>query len=185
MKLTLVGSRYFGTAALERLLKEGIEIARVIVPATDDRLGVAATAAGLDVVALDDPSIVPAEAIADGTDLIVAAHSHARVGSEALARARLGGIGFHPSLLPRHRGMAAIEWTIKAGDPIAGGSIYHLAEKMDAGAIAAQDWCFVKNGETARELWERALAPIGLDLVRRVIRYAREHGQLPSRPQDE
>jgi methionyl-tRNA formyltransferase len=185
MKLTLVGSRFFGAAALERLLKEGIEIARVIVPAADDRLGVAAKAAGLDVVALDDPSIVPAEAIAEGTDLIVAAHSHARVSSEALARSRLGGIGFHPSLLPRHRGIAAVEWTIREGDPIAGGSIYHLAERMDAGAIAAQDWCFVRKGETARELWERSLAPMGLDLLLRVIREARISGKLPATPQDE
>ena len=41
---------------------------------------------------------------------------------------------------------------------IAGGSVYHLADGWDAGAIAAQDWCFVRKGETARELWERALA---------------------------
>ena len=185
MKLTLVGSRYFGAAALERLLKEGIEIARVIVPATDDRLAMAAKAAGLEVFVLDDSSIVPAEAIADGTDLIVAAHSHARVTSDALARSRLGGIGFHPSLLPRHRGIAAVEWTIREGDPIAGGSIYHLAERMDAGAIAAQDWCFVRKGETARELWERSLAPMGLDLLVRVIREARISGKLPATPQDE
>jgi len=185
MKLTVVGSRYFGAAALERLLKEGIEIARVIVPATDDRLAMAAKAAGLEVFVLDDSSIVPAEAIADGTDLIVAAHSHARVTSDALARSRLGGIGFHPSLLPRHRGIAAVEWTIREGDPIAGGSIYHLAERMDAGAIAAQDWCFVRQGETARELWERSLAPMGLDLLVRVIREARISGKLPATPQDE
>jgi methionyl-tRNA formyltransferase len=185
MKLTLVGSRFFGAAALERLLKEGIEIARVIVPAADDRLATAAKAAGLEVFVLDDPSIVPAEAIAEGTDLIVAAHSHARVTSDALARSRLGGIGFHPSLLPRHRGIAAVEWTIREGDPIAGGSIYHLAERMDAGAIAAQDWCFVRKGETARELWERSLAPMGLDLLLRVIREARISGKLPATPQDE
>jgi methionyl-tRNA formyltransferase len=66
------------------------------------------------------------------------AHSHARVSSEALARARLGGIGFHPSLPPRHRGMAAIECTIKTGDPIGRHGIYHLAERMDSGAIAAR-----------------------------------------------
>src|SRR6202051_732678 len=185
LKLTLVGSRYFGAAALERLLKEGIEIARVIVPATDDRLGVAAKAAGLDVVALDDPTIVPAEAIADGTDLIVAAHSHARVTNEALARSRLGGIGFPPSLLPRHRGIAAVEWTIREGDPVAGGSIYHLAERMDAGAIAAQAWVFVKKGETARQLWERALAPLGQKLLAQVIDYAVKHNALPATPQDE
>ncbi len=185
MKLTLVGSRFFGAAALERLLKEGVEIARVVVPAADDRLAVAAKAADLEVVVLDDPTIVPAEAIADGTDLIVAAHSHARVTNDALARSRLGGIGFHPSLLPRHRGIAAVEWTIREGDPVAGGSIYHLAERMDAGAIAAQDWCFVRKGETARELWERSLAPMGLDLLLRVIRKAKTTGKLPATPQDE
>ena len=53
---------------------------------------------------------------------------------QALAAARLGGIGYHPSLLPRHRGIAAVEWTIREGDPIAGGTVYHLAERMDAGA---------------------------------------------------
>ncbi len=185
LRITLVGSRYFGAATLARLLEEGVDVARVVVPAADDRLALAAAAAGLEVKVLDDPKIVPAAAIATGTDLIVAAHSHARVSNEALARSRLGGIGFHPSLLPRHRGIAAIEWTIREADPIAGGSIYHLADRMDAGAIAAQDWCFVKKGETARELWERALAPMGLALMARVIRHAQEHGTIPAEPQDE
>src|SRR5258706_6938385 len=167
MKITMAGSRYFGAAAFEALHKDGVEIARVVVPDAEDRLAIAARAAGVEVVVLEDPHIVPASAIAEGTDLIVSAHSHARVSKDALARARLGGIGFHPSLLPRHRGIAAVEWTILEGDSIAGGSIYHLADTMDAGAIAAQDWCFVVKGETARELWERALAPMGLDLLTR------------------
>jgi methionyl-tRNA formyltransferase len=185
MKLTVVGSRYFGAATLERLVAEGFDVARVVAPAEDDRLAKVGKAAGLDVVILENPMLVPASAIADGTDLIVAAHSHARVSKEALARSRLGGIGYHPSLLPRHRGIAAVEWTIREGDPIAGGSIYHLADRMDAGPIAAQDWCFVKKGETARELWERALAPLGLDLMVKVLRHARDNGGLPARPQDE
>jgi len=185
LRITLVGSRYFGAATLARLLEEDVVIARVVVPAVDDRLALAAAGAGLDVRVLEDPKLVPADAIAEGTDLIVAAHSHARVSNEALARSRLGGVGFHPSLLPRHRGIAAVEWTIREADPIAGGSIYHLADRMDAGAIAAQDWCFVKKGESARELWERALAPMGLALMARVIRHANEHGTIPAQPQDE
>jgi methionyl-tRNA formyltransferase len=185
MKITLVGSRYFGAAALEALREETIEIAQVVVPDAEDRLAVAAKAAGIAVRVLADHRIVPAGDIADGTDLIVTAHAHARVSAEALAKARLGGIGYHPSLLPRHRGMAAVEWTIREGDPIAGGSIYHLADRMDAGAIAAQQWCFVKKGETARELWERALAPLGLKLLKQVVRYASVNGSLPSAPQDE
>jgi len=185
LSITFAGSRYFGAAAFDLLLKQGIDIARVVVPQADDRLAAAAAAAGVEVHVLKDPKLVPAEAIADGTELIVSAHSHARVSAEALALARLGGIGFHPSLLPRHRGIAAIEWTIKSGDPIAGGSIYHLAERMDAGAIAAQDWCFVKKGETARELWERALAPMGLRLLGEVVQHAAKYGSLPARPQQE
>jgi methionyl-tRNA formyltransferase len=185
LQITLAGSRYFGSAALDALRQEDIRIARVVVPDADDRLAHAARSAGIDVHVLADPTRVPPEAIAPGTDLIVSAHSHARVSAEALAKARLGGIGFHPSLLPRHRGIAAVEWTIKEKDPIAGGTIYHLAERMDAGAIAAQDWCFVKPGETARELWERALAPMGLRLLAEVIRTTKATGALPARAQDE
>jgi glycine cleavage system regulatory protein/folate-dependent phosphoribosylglycinamide formyltransferase PurN len=185
MRCTLVGSRYFGASVFDALRNDGVAIAQVIVPAADDRLTVAAHAAGVPVRVLDDPKVVPADAIADGTDLIVAAHTHARVSDEALARSRLGGIGYHPSLLPRHRGIAAVEWTILSGDPIAGGSVYHLAHGWDAGAIAAQDWCFVAKGETARELWERALAPMGLELLKRVVRHGALHGALPAHPQDE
>jgi methionyl-tRNA formyltransferase len=185
MRITLVGSRHFGVTTLTMLREHGVEIARVVVADADDRLAAAARAAGIDVVVQENPKLVVAAEIAPGTDLIVTAHSHARIGKEALAAARLGGIGYHPSLLPRHRGLAAVEWTIKEGDPIAGGTIYHLAERMDAGAIALQDWCFVKKGETARELWERALAPLGLRLLGEVIDYAKTHDTLPATPQDE
>ena len=183
--ITLVGSRYFGATVFDTLHKEGFDIARVVAPASDDRLAVAAQKAGVPVHVLSNPKIVPGEAIAGDTDLIVAAHTHARVSDEALARARLGGIGYHPSLLPRHRGIAAVEWTILEGDPIAGGSVYHLAEGWDAGAVAAQDWCFVGKKETARELWERALAPMGLRLLSEVVRHARDHGRVPAFKQDE
>jgi len=145
MKCVLVGSRYFGATVFEALRKEeGIEFAGVVAPAAaDDRLALAAQAAGVPVHVLANPKIVPGEAIAEGTDLILAAHTHARISDAALARSRLGGVGYHPSLLPRHRGIAAVEWTILEGDAIAGGSVYHLADGWDAGAIAAQDWCFV------------------------------------------
>jgi glycine cleavage system regulatory protein/folate-dependent phosphoribosylglycinamide formyltransferase PurN len=185
MKCTLVGSRFFGATVLEALRKDGAEIVRVVAPAADDRLALAAKAAGVPVHVLVNPKIVPGEAIAEDTGLIVAAHTHARVSDEALARSRLGGIGYHPSLLPRHRGIAAVEWTILERDPIAGGSVYHLADGWDKGAVAAQDWCFVAKGETARDLWERALAPMGLALLTKVVRHAREHGALPSHAQDE
>ncbi|HEV7878755.1 formyltransferase family protein [Bradyrhizobium sp.] len=185
MRITLVGSRHFGVTTFDTLRKHGAEIVRVVVADADDRLAATARAAGIEVTVQADPKLVAADEIAENTDLIVTAHSHARVSSGALAAAKLGGIGYHPSLLPRHRGIAAVEWTIHEGDPIAGGTVYHLADRMDAGAIAAQEWCFVRKGETARELWERALAPLGQKLLAEVIDYAKIHQTLPARPQDE
>ena len=185
MRITLVGSRHFGVTTFNTLRQHGVDIARVVVHDGEDRLAATARTAGIEVVVQADPKRVVASEIAPNTDLIVTAHSHARVTREALAAAKLGGIGYHPSLLPRHRGIAAVEWTIKEGDPIAGGTIYHLADRMDAGAIAAQEWVFVKKGETARELWERALAPLGQKLLADVIYHAKAHGSLPATPQDE
>src|ERR1700712_425324 len=185
MRITLVGSRHFGGTTFDMLQKHGVEIVRVVVADADDRLAAAARAAGIEVIVQADPKLVAAKEIAEGSDLIVTAHSHARIAKEALAAAKLGGIGYHPSLLPRHRGLAAVEWTIREGDPIAGGTVYHLADRMDAGAIAAQEWCFVKKGETARELWERALAPLAKKLLGKVIDSARTHNPLPAKPQDE
>lgn len=185
MKCALVGSRFFAASVFEALRhEEGIEFTSIVAPAVDDRLALAARAAGIALHVLENPKMVPGEAIAEGTDLIIAAHTHARVSDDALARSRLGGVGYHPSLLPRHRGIAAVEWTILEGDVIAGGSVYHLADGWDAGAIAAQDWCFVNKGETARELWERALAPMGIDLLRKVVQIARVQGSVPANTQD-
>jgi methionyl-tRNA formyltransferase len=185
MRITLVGSRHFGVTTLQMLREHGLDIVRVVVADNEDRLAAAGRAAGIEVVVQANPKRVAASEIADRTDLIVTAHSHARISKEALAASRLGGIGYHPSLLPRHRGIAAVEWTIREKDPIAGGTVYHLADRMDAGAIAAQDWCFVGKDETARELWERALAPMGQKLLAEVIDYAKTHDVLPAKPQDE
>src|SRR3954451_24877110 len=185
MRITLVGSRHFGVTTFNMLRQHGVEIARVVVHDAEDRLAAAAKASTIEVVVQAVPKFVVASEIAPNSDLIVTAHSHARITREALAAAKLGGIGYHPSLLPRHRGIAAVEWTIKEGDPIAGGTVYHLADRMDAGAIAAQEWVFVRKGETARELWERALAPLGQKLLADVIYHAKAHGSSPATPQDE
>ena len=130
MRITLVGSRHFGVTTLNMLRQRNVEIARVVVADADDRLAAAAKAADIEVVVQANPKLVVAGEIAHRTDLIVTAHSHARISKEALASAKLEGIGYHPSLLPRHRGIAAVEWTIRERDPIAGGTVYHLADRM-------------------------------------------------------
>ena len=84
MRITLVGSRHFGVTTLNTLKAHQVEIARVVVHDGEDRLAAAARAAGIEVVVQADPKLVVASEIAPNTDLIVTAHSHARVSKEAL-----------------------------------------------------------------------------------------------------
>jgi len=100
----------------------------------------------------------------------VTAHSHARTPGGA-ATAKLGGIGYHPSLLPRHRD--AVVNGPREGDPIAGGPpVYHWPISHDAGAIAAQSG-FSQKGETARELWTRRAGALRSEALGEVIDYAK------------
>lgn len=172
MRVVIVGQSWFGAEALRLCLRRGDRVVKVLAPASPgeeyDRLYAAAQQAGVPaehcgrrVTAVDIPA---------GVDLIVAAHAHAFIDSGARAAARLGALGYHPSLLPRHRGRDAIRWTIHMHDPIAGGTVYWMDDGADTGPIVRQDWCHVLPGETAPELWRRALGPMGLRLLAEALR---------------
>jgi len=177
MRIFLIGQKWLGTEVLELVRRRGHEVVGCCAPEAD-RL---AKAAGDLVVA---PTQLTPDALPDGLDLIVCAHAHIFVKAALRERARLGAIGYHPSLLPRHRGRDAVVWTIKMGDPIAGGSIYWLDDGADTGPIAAQEHCFVHPGDTADTLWRRALGPLGLQLFDQVLADL-EQGRVVRQPQDE
>lgn len=184
MKIALIGTRWFGAEMFRLLTAAGHDLA-VCGTNGEDGLAKAAGDAGVPLVLLDNPHRVRAADIpAETVDVIVAAHTHAFVTADARAKARIASIGYHPSLLPRHRGIAAVEWTMKERDPIAGGSVYHLSGGMDAGALAAQDWCFVYPDDDAGSLWRRALAPMGLRLLTAVIAHIEVHGHAEAYEQD-
>jgi methionyl-tRNA formyltransferase len=102
-------------------------------------------------------------------DLIVAAHSHDFIGEKTRQRATWGGIGYHPSLLPLHRGRDAVRWAIRMGERVTGGSVYRLANRMDGGDILAQRHVFIQPGDTPEELWRRDLAPLGVELLAKTV----------------
>ena len=138
MRIALIGSRWFGAQTLRLLLERGHDVF-VLGLTADDQLSQAATAAGVPLLLLERPRRVFPEDLPDEVDVIIAAHSHSFITVEARAKAKHAAIGYHPSLLPRHRGIAAVEWTIELRDPISGGSVFHLSVGMDEEAIAAQE----------------------------------------------
>ena len=98
----------------------------------------------------------------------MAAHAHAFIGAAARGRAKVAAIGYHPSLLPLHRGRDAVRWTIRDRDRVTGGTVYHLTERVDAGPVATQEHVLVPPGATVRGLWRDLLAPLGVRLLLRV-----------------
>lgn len=178
MRIALAGQRSFGSAALDRILAAGHDVAQVFAPA-GDRLDFSARRHGIE-----SREKLVAAALAPDLDLIVCAHAHVYVSERARSRTTLGGIGYHPSLLPRHRGRDAVRWTVHMGDPIAGGSVYWLSNRVDGGPIAAANWCHVRPGMTASELWQEELFPMGIALLRSVLADL-DAGRLLRIPQDE
>ena len=181
MRLMLVGQKWLGAEVLAMLLEKGHEVASVATPA-GDRLHTAAVAAGVPV---GDPGrILAASWVPPGTELIVAAHSHSFITRGARRAARFGSIGYHPSLLPRHRGRDAVRWTIHMRDQIAGGTVYWMDDRADGGPIAAQGWCHVRPGDTPELLWRRDLGPMGLRLLGATVDDIAK-GRITRRAQDE
>lgn len=103
-------------------------------------------------------------------DLGITVNSYGKIPDDLLAQARIGWIGYHPSLLPRHRGAAAIQWALKEKDPITGGTVYWLDSKYDHGDIAYQDWIFLDHGKTPRQVWDEQLEPMGFRLIRKALK---------------
>lgn len=187
MRVYIAGKGAFAASVYALARELGHDIAGVSAPplrgngVLPDRLR---TAAERDDVPWLPAGQLRAELLPADVDLIIAAHSHDFIGRATLNRARLGGIGYHPSLLPRHRGRDAIRWTIHLGEAVAGGSVYWLSDRVDGGDIAAQDFCFVGNEETPDTLWRGKLFPMGLGLFRSVLTDLAA-GLIRRQPQDE
>ena len=102
--------------------------------------------------------------------------------SSVLELPRFGCINVHPSLLPKYRGPAPIQWSLAGGDPQTGVSIMQMDEGMDSGDILRQVKVPVGPGDTAEMMHDR-LADLGAELLLQTLD-ALESGRVSRSPQD-
>lgn len=105
-------------------------------------------------------------------DLIVSWFWTRRLPAEWLALARSGGIGAHPSLLPRHRGPNPYYAAIDAGDHETGVTVHTLTPEYDEGDVLLTRSLVIGD----RDSWQlaRALDRPSLALLREAVAaYAR------------
>ena len=165
MKIFICGQKTFGKEVMKALYENGHEIVGIAPPPQEkykDKMVGYAMLKKIPIIS--DCDRLLSKDIPDGTDLIISAHSHWIISDKIIEKCKYGGIGFHPSLLPRHRGRDAVRWTIHMGDFITGGTVYRLTGKCDGGDIINQRTLFVDKEWDYHDLW-RELFPIGVDMI--------------------
>ena len=89
-------------------------------------------------------------------DLIVMA-GWMRIVSKKFVEAFPGRIiNLHPSLLPKYKGLNAIEQAMKAGETETGATVHFVTEELDSGAIIKQQEVPILPGDTVDSL-QRAI----------------------------
>jgi len=173
LRVFIAGQKKFGEDVLALCLAHPrVEVMGVSCPLDDKYIG--------RLAAINELPIIPAGTLngdnfPEGVDLGIAAHSFDYVVKKTRYKAKYGWIGYHPSLLPLHRGRSAIEWAIRMRESVTGGTIYWLNAGIDRGDIAYQGHVFIKPKywlnpkEGARELWFWELEPLGVQLMRQAL----------------
>lgn len=182
MRILVIGQRSFGSAVFTKLRDDNHDV--VAHAPEGDTLRRAAESFWRHVPELSSNAIRFLQ-----VDVIINAHGHAHISKGWRDAAKYGAIGYHPSLLPRHRGRDAVQWTTEMRDPIAGGTVYQLDDGYDTGPIIRQDWCHVDPDWTSSDLWREQLFPMGVRLLSETIDRAswgpERWPTTPGEPQDE
>jgi methionyl-tRNA formyltransferase len=94
-----------------------------------------------------------------------------------------GVFGMHPTLLPKHRGRAAIPWAILSGLARTGVTLFEISDgTADSGPLVGQVEVPIIADETAETLYDKVTAA-HIELVRRYVPELLD-GSAPRLPQD-
>ncbi|WP_169731243.1 formyltransferase family protein [Leisingera methylohalidivorans] len=168
--MAVIGCSWLAAEVLRRLAGEGYALALLTEP--EDKAAKAAAEA-LGIPCAVKPRRLPllSADLPWRPDLVVSVHSFRIVPPWFIEWSRLGAIGYHPSLLPEYKGRHAIRDCLADGRRITGGSVYWLSAEIDGGPVVAADGRRLRRavqvlpGESALQLWRRALAPLGARLI--------------------
>jgi len=155
-RILLFGQAPFGAKVMEGLIAGGHEILAACVPPDregkpTDPLKEAAVTAGVPVIQRKSYKTPDAmsEVRPERADLGVLAYVTQIIPRAILDAPRLASICFHPSLLPKYRGGAAINWQLIRGETRGGVTLFRPDDGIDAGPIYLQREIAIDPDDTA------------------------------------
>ncbi|MEW6027271.1 MAG: methionyl-tRNA formyltransferase [Planctomycetota bacterium] len=197
MKIIFIGSSAFGVPTLKALAGQSRHPLIGVITQPDSKKGRGLKEVAVSPVkkealkhkveiwqpkSINDPAFIRQLDDKDPELIIVAAYGQ-KLGKEMLDLPPYGCLNIHPSLLPKYRGSAPVNYAILKGDAETGVSIIRMSEKMDAGFVIRQASVKIKDGETAPEL-EARLAEESAAIIAGLLD-GMERGGLEETPQDE
>ena len=189
-----MGTPEFAVPSLERLAQTTHELAAVVTrPDRPQGRGqrvasppvkTAAERLGLPVLqpeSLKDPAALE-QLRGFGADLFVVV-AFVILPRTVLGIPERGCINVHPSLLPRYRGAAPINWAVIRGERETGITTFLLTPRVDGGEILYQQETAIGADETAGELHDRLMV-MGAEVLAETVD-ALDRGDTTPRPQPE
>ncbi|XP_031755907.1 cytosolic 10-formyltetrahydrofolate dehydrogenase isoform X1 [Xenopus tropicalis] len=185
MKIAVIGQSLFGREVYRELLKEGHQVVGVFtIPDKNgkaDPLGADAEKDGIPVFKFPRWR-VKGQAIPEVVEKYKALEAELNVlpfcsqfiPMEVIDCPKHGSIIYHPSILPRHRGASAINWTLMQGDKIGGFTIFWADDGLDTGDILLQRECEVLPDDTVNTIYNRFLFPEGVKGMVEAVRLIAE-----------
>lgn len=172
MRVVIVGQQAFGKSVLEAFLSRGDTIAGVF--AAPERPGarpdpLVATAEEQKLPVYRFPKYSEQEALdalkACDADIGVMAYVLLFAPPQFCSIPKHGMIQFHPSLLPLHRGPAAIPWAIIRGRSETGLTIFRPTPGLDEGPVILQKRVPIGADDTAASLYFDKIFPLGVEAL--------------------
>ncbi|MDP9237311.1 MAG: methionyl-tRNA formyltransferase [Chloroflexota bacterium] len=190
MRVSLIGQAAFGEAVFRALADAGEQIVAVSsITGTAERPDPLWAAAGAAAIArfptgsLKKPDVLEAYG-ATRPELCVMAFVTHILPERVLTAPTLGTIQYHPSLLPRHRGISSMHWTIRRGETKTGLTVFWVDAGIDTGPILLQAEVDIGPDDTVGLLYFDKLFKPGVDALVEAVGLVRE-GKAPRITQDE
>jgi methionyl-tRNA formyltransferase len=191
MNVALIGSVSSSWFALDALIRTGVEITAVcgLDESRAERISdyrslrPLAERAGIPYLPFVKVGAPEVEAFLRGhrPDLLWVIGLSQLIPDRLVRIARHGGVGFHPTMLPKGRGRAPVAWTILRNERAAA-NLFFLADEPDAGDIIIQREVPVLPDDYSEDLIQRTNEVLADAIIE--IAPLIKSGNLPRIPQD-
>jgi methionyl-tRNA formyltransferase len=172
MRIVIVGQQAFGKAVLEAFVARGDTIVGVFAApekpgARPDPLVAAAEEQKFPVFRFPKYSAPEAQEALKALDADIGVMAYVLLFAppEFCAIPKHGMIQFHPSLLPLHRGPAAIPWAIIRGRSETGLTIFRPTPGLDEGPVILQKRIAIGPNDTSASLYFDKIFPLGVEAL--------------------